>query len=294
MLNGGVAEQARNELKKSVDLLVAASEHAMALSLELHELRAKSSHKLIPKIEAFVNSLAAKPKEFDKTFLEYRLQLDAFDGLVKTVDVQRHDAEVKGSAVAGAGVAAGAATAFAAPAAAMAVATTFGTASTGVAISALSGAAATNAALAWLGGGALAAGGSGIAGGSGLLALAGPVGLGIAALCLAGGAAYVRSKNTAITFEANERRKEVKSRQRRTEAVAVEISLLRDLTKTQVAGMRRLLAQVSDRAPNDYREFDENRKQGLAALVNHVHVLGKLLNRRVGGSDGDSPDAARA
>lgn len=285
MLNGGVVEQARNELKKSVDLLTTESERAMGLSLELYELRSDSSHKLIPQAEAFVNSLASKPKKFDKTFHEYGLELKSFDGLVHSVDVKRHDAEVKGGTAAGVGTAAGAATAFAAPAAAMAVATTFGTASTGVAISTLSGAAATNAALAWLGGGALAAGGSGMAGGSTLLALAGPVGLGIAALCVVGGAVYVRSKNTSIAEEANERRKEVEARRRQTKGVSVEIEKLRDLTKVQVAGMRRLLAKVTDNAPSDYREFDDDRKQALAALVNHVHVLGKLLNQRVGSGE---------
>jgi hypothetical protein len=294
MLNGDAAQKARDALKKSVERLTAESEQAMSLSLDLYDLRSKSSKDLIPQIEAFINSLAARPKEFDKTFQEYKVELKTFEDVVQSVDKQRHDAEVRGGTAAGIGTAAGAATAFAAPAAAMAVATTFGTASTGTAISALSGAAATKAALAWLGGGALAAGGSGVAGGTSLLALAGPVGLGLAALCVVGGAAYVRKKNAQIAEEAGEKRKGVEAHRRKTKAVALEIEKLRDLTKMQVSGMRRLLVTVKDGAPRDYREFDDSRKQTLAALVNHVHVLGALLNKRVGSDNKSKPGPVSA
>jgi hypothetical protein len=285
MLNASVAEEARRNLKAAVENLTEASERSMALSLELYELRRESSHQLIPKVESFINSLAATPKEFDKTFKEYRVEVESFDTLVHEVEAQQHEAEVKGGTAAGVGTAAGLATAFAAPAGAIALATTFGTASTGAAISTLSGAAATNAALAWLGGGALAAGGSGIAGGTGLLALAGPVGLGLAALCIAGGAVYVRTKNNSIADEANEQRKAIEARRHATEAVAADISSLRDLTKMQVAGMRSLLATVMDNAQKDYRMFDKSRKEMLAALVNHVHILSSLLNKRIAAGD---------
>ncbi len=156
MLNGDLADAARKELEGAIQAHADVVQRATEVSVELYELRMKASHKLIPQVEAYVNTLAATPKEFDKTFEEFHIQVAAFDKVVQGIEESMIDAVIKGGASAGAGIAAGAANAFAAPTAAMAIATTFGTASTGTAISALSGAAATNAALAWLGGGALA------------------------------------------------------------------------------------------------------------------------------------------
>lgn len=281
VLNGDLAEEARKGLEDAVKTHADVVERATEVSVELYKLRKKASHKVIPLVEEYVNSLANSPKEFDKTFKEFHIQVAAFDKAVQQVEEALTDAAVKGGAGAGAGIAAGAATAFAAPTAAMAIATTFGTASSGAAISTLSGAAATNAALAWLGGGALAAGGGGMAGGSALLALAGPVGLGLAAVCAAGGAIYVRSKNTAIAEEANSRRQEVEARRAATEAACVEVGEILKLTKTQVNGIRKLLAQVVDGAPSSYNLYDDERKLKLAAVINHVRTLGQLLNRRL-------------
>lgn len=282
MLNGDLAEKARKGLEDAVRAHADVAERATEISVELYELRKKTSHKLIPVVEDFVSSLAATPKEFDKAFEEFRIQVAVFDSLVEEVTEALHDAAINGGVGAGAGIAAGAATAFAAPTAAMAIATTFGTASTGTAISALSGAAASNAALAWLGGGALAAGGGGMSGGSALLALAGPVGLGLAAVCAAGGALYVRSKNSDIAEEANKRRLAVDARRLATEVARVEVGKILDLTKQQVSGIRLLLDQVKDNAPGNYALFDSERKKRLGALINHVRTLAQLLNRRIG------------
>lgn len=281
MLNGDLADTARKDLEDAIQAHADVVQRATEVSVELYELRMKASHKLIPQVEAYVNILAATPKEFDKTFEEFHIQVAAFDKVVQGIKEAMVDAAIKGGAGAGAGIAAGAATAFAAPTAAMAIATTFGTASTGTAISALSGAAATNAALAWLGGGALAAGGGGMAGGSALLALAGPVGLGLAAVCAAGGALYVRSKNTAIAEEANARREEIEARRAATEAARIEVGKILDLTKQQANGIRGLLRDVMDGAPSSYEHFDSDRKQKLGAIINHVRTLGQLLNRRL-------------
>jgi hypothetical protein len=287
MLNGDLAEKARKDLEQAIQAHTDVAERATEVSLELYELRKKTSHKLIPAVEQFVSSLAATPKEFDKAFEEFRIQVAAFDSLVEEVTDALHDVAVKGGVSAGAGVAAGAATAFAAPTAAMAIATTFGTASTGTAISALSGAAASNAALAWLGGGALAAGGGGMSGGTALLALAGPVGLGLAAVCAAGGAIYVRSKNTSIAEEANGRRAEVEARRLETEVARIEVGKILDLTKQQVSGIRQLFDQVKDNSPTSYKLFDSGRKHQLGALINHVRILGQLLNRKI--TSGETP-----
>lgn len=294
MLNKTLADEARDQLVAAVERLQKSTDDANKLCVELHEVRQSSSHELIPQVEAFVNSLAARPKEFDRTFAEFHIERGAFDTVVHKVEQQLSDALKTSSGAAGAGTAVGAATVLGAPAAAMAIATTFGTASTGVAISTLSGAAAANAALAWLGGGALVAGGSGMAGGSTLLALAGPVGWGLAAVSLAGGAVYYRMKNTAIAEEATTKCAEVEMRRRATDGACREILSLLEITKTQVAGMKSLLAAVRVDAPADYRLFDSSRKQMLGALVNHVHTLCHLLNKTVGEADVKSAGASTA
>jgi len=285
MLNGELAQNARKDLEAAVLAFTDVAERTMELSLELFALRKKTSVKLIPQVENFVNALAATPKEFEKTFLEYHHQVEAFDKVVEQIDASLHDAAVKGGTGAGIGVAAGAATAFAAPTAAMAIATTFGTASTGTAISALGGAAATKAALAWLGGGALAAGGGGMAAGNALLALAGPVGWGLAAICAASGAIYVRSKNASIAEEAHEHRRHVATRQAATEVAKAEIALLLGLTKLQVKGIRSILTELKSEAPSSYREFTSAQKQTLGAVINHVRILGELLNRHLSSAE---------
>lgn len=281
MLNRELAANARDNLKAAVESHASNFDHVTKLSTQLYELRRDSSHGLIAEVEAYVNTLAAVPKEFSRTFAEYKVELRTFDGVVAEVDAKLHDATVKGGAGTGAGVAAGAATALLGPTAAMAIATTFGTASTGTAIATLSGAAATNAALAWLGGGALVAGGGGMSAGSALLALAGPIGWGLAGLAAAGGAAYVAHANAKTAEEADAKRIPIEAEIRSLKHAAVEITKLLDLTKTHTDGMQVLLKGLKDEAPNDYRKFSTDQKSQIGALVNHVHILSHLLNKKI-------------
>lgn len=292
MLNRDVASTARNRLNESVNSHRAHRDQVTKLSTKLYALRQSSSHELLGEVESYVNTLAAIPKEFSRAFAEFKTELRAFDGIVDEVDAQLHDISVKGSAGTGAGVAAGATTALLAPTAALALATTFGTASTGTAIASLSGAAATNAALAWLGGGALAAGGGGMSAGGTVLAMAGPIGWGIAALAIAGGATYVSRANAKTAEEANEKRRPIEAEIRAMEAAADEIRGLRNLTKKHVKGMKSLLSVLKEDAPNDYAQFDDHQKNRLIALVNHVRVLGQLLNQKVTGNGSVSTKVA--
>ena len=180
----------------------------------------------------------------------------------------------------------------------MAVATTFGTASTGTAISALSGAAATNAALAWLGGGAIAAGGGGMAAGGALMALTGPVGWTIGGVALAGAGFYLNRRNRQHAREATEQRIGVETATRSLFTVEREIKRLSDLTKRYADGCLNDLnwlvnkgnAKQSGRLrflrfmrkdPTDYRNFTDEQKQRLAALINNVRSLSALINKEV-------------
>lgn len=279
MLNKDAADKARDRLKVAADSYDAHQSEVTQLAGDLYELRRSSSEALIGPIETFVRAIGGTPKEFDRAFAEYHVQLQTFDGVVADVDVRLHDIKVRGTAGAGAGVAAGAATAFAAPTAAMAIATTFGTASTGTAIATLSGAAANSAALAWLGGGALAAGGGGVSAGTALLALAGPVGLGLAGLAALGGAAYVAHANNKVVEEANQKLKPIEAGICALKVAIREILGLRDLTREHVAGMRELFNQLRDAAPQNYQDFEPEHRKMLAALINHVRSLSALLNK---------------
>jgi len=281
MLNRDAAAIARNNLQEAVQQHRVHLETATKLSTELYELRRRSSEDLVADVEAFVNSLANTPKEFCRTFSEYHVERRTFEGVINKVDSELHDVTVKGGVGTGAGVAAGAATALMGPTAAMAVATTFGTASTGTAIASLSGAAATNAALAWLGGGALAAGGGGMAGGGALLALAGPVGWGLAGLAAAGGVAYMARANSKIAEEANQKRLPVEAEIRSLKLVIHSITALRDRTQMHVDGMREILQTLRASADKNYAKMTADDKARLAALLNHVQSLGKLLNQTV-------------
>lgn len=281
MLNREAATTARNRLKAAADEHASHLTLATKVSTELYDLRSKTSHELVGQVEAFVNALANTPREFDRTFAEYHVERQAFDGVVAEIDGKMRDTTVKSSAGVGAGVAAGAATALAGPSVAMAVATTFGTASTGTAISALSGAAATNAALAWLGGGALAAGGGGMSAGGTLLALAGPIGWGLAGVAAAGGVAYMAYSNSETAKEADSKRLQVEGEIRSLKAVTQAVDKMKWLTQLEVNGMRNLLGQLQQRGIEDYRLMSAEDRNLMKALLNHVHILSTLLNKTV-------------
>ncbi|MDR2013996.1 MAG: hypothetical protein LBP99_00015 [Azoarcus sp.] len=281
MLNKDAAKAASNRLQAAVEEHSKCLEEAIEHSERLYAVRKESSYGIVTDVETYVNSLANTPKEYDRTFAEYRVERTAFDGLVAKVDVQLCDIAIKGVGGAGAGIATGAATAFMGPTAAIAIATTFGTASTGAAITTLSGAAATNAALAWLGGGAIAAGGGGMVAGNALLALAGPVGWTLAGLAFAGGAVWVAHSNSKVADETNTIRLKVEAAIRSLKASTHSISELYNLTYQHVAGMEKILKELVKQKITDYREMSEKNKCLLIALVNHIQTLSSLLNKTI-------------
>ncbi len=282
MLNFDTKRQAIERLEGAVarynDLAPAVVDEAQ----RLYELRHATSSEVIGAVERYVNTLANSPKDFEKSVSEYRVAIHRFDAVVDSVQAESVDATVRGGVGAGASVGLGAATMAAAPAAAMGIATTFGTASTGTAIAALSGAAQVNAALAWLGGGALAAGGGGMGAGAKVLAvLGGPVGWGIGAVALAGTAAWTNHKNAEVAERANTEASSVEAKIRALRAARSEIERLMGLTSEHAGGVRDQLRWLQTNAPRDYRQFSEDAKKHLGALVNNIRSLAKLLNTQV-------------
>ncbi|MEH7148376.1 hypothetical protein V7098_26850, partial [Priestia megaterium] len=157
MLNNVLKKEAIEKLEQAVNEYEKTSKNLQNDAIKLHNIRAYSVD-IIQKVEAYINTLANTPKEFEKSFEQVLVNLKSFKVLSEISYDEKEMLKLAGGGTA-AGVTAGVATAAFAPTAAMAIATTFGTASTGAAISTLSGAAATNAALAWLGGGTILAGG---------------------------------------------------------------------------------------------------------------------------------------
>lgn len=235
---------------------------------------------LIHEIEFLVNSIANRPKEFDKKISDIKAAREKFR---ETADyaAEAFEAAVRSGASIAAGVAGGAAVASMAPTAAMWVATTFGTASTGTAISTLSGAAATKAALAWLGGGAIAKGGLGIAGGKALLALAGPIGWGITGVTTAASAVALGHKNKQIANEAIAEARKVTIAGAEVTESSAEIQQLMDETVMLMDALRDM-AQVNRLLKDaNYLELSEEEQYRLGTMVNNTLALAELLNKTI-------------
>lgn len=281
MLNGDLKKESIEKLQAAQDRYKKSVDQVQKRSEKLFTLRQHSSHEVIGQVEGYINALANTPKEFDRSFAAYKAEFKTFTETIKKLEIEAAEIDFKAGSSAAAGVAAGVGTAALGPAALMGIATTFGTASTGAAISTLGGAAATNAALAWLGGGAVVAGGGGMAGGSALVALTGPIGWAIGGAALVGSGLFARSKNRQIAEEANTHRNVVETYDAQMQAAAHEVGRLVDLTEQHAAGVMNLLKVLTSNAPKDYCSFSPQHKEQLAALINHIRSLSKLLNLKV-------------
>ncbi|OLT29842.1 hypothetical protein BJF82_12275 [Kytococcus sp. CUA-901] len=120
-----------------------------------------------------------------------------------------------------------------------------------------------------------------MAAGGTLLALAGPVGWAIA---VAAGAVSVgvgvrtATKNKSAAAESDNERMEIEAAIRRFDRVIAEISSLDELTRSQMAELKRLSKGVPDA---DYRSFSEAERKGAAMLVNGNLVLAELVNKEL-------------
>lgn len=249
------------------------------LGNQLYERR-QDSITLIHEIELLVNSIANRPKEFDKKISDIHVAREKFR---KTEEYAKEAAKSAAKSGAGvvAGVAGGAAVASMAPTAAMWVATTFGTASTGTAISSLSGAVATKAALAWLGGGALSAGGAGIAGGQALLALAGPIGWGISGTATAVSVAMLGRKNKQIADGAIDEAKKITMAGAELHEASAKIQHLTDETVMLMDALQDTAQANRPLKDANYLKLSEDEQYRLGTMVNNTLSLAELLNKTI-------------
>ena len=236
---------------------------------------------LIDNVEAFVNSIANRPKDFDTEFEEINTNRNHFTESCEFANKELQAArEAAGGA--GAGLAAGATVAFMGPTAAMWIATTFGTASTGTAISALSGAAATNAALAWLGGGALAAGGGGTAAGTALLAMAGPIGWSIAGATLLTSIVLFAKKRLKLNKEKNSEIESVKANTEKVKELDAQIKAIIDETKGISENLKKAYTECLTVFGCNYNDLSDDQKLKLGALVNNTKALSATFDEEIG------------
>lgn len=242
--------------------------------------RRRISIELIQKIEAFVNSIANCPKEYDIITQKINFEREKFHEKEEYAERAYHEAKKAGVNIA-AGVAGGTAVAAAAPTAALWVATTFGTASTGTAISTLSGAAATKAALAWLGGGALSAGGAGVAGGQALLMLAGPVGWTIAGGAVVVSTAVLGIKNKKIANKAAKEEQEIRRAVEQLRETGGKVECLSSETVTLYGRLNKLYRALLEYKEMDYLELKEEVQYQLGGLVNDTLSLSEMLNKAI-------------
>ena len=237
-------------------------------------------------VELLVNTIANKPKEFDKQLGEIKEHVLKFHQTKEYADEAYKEAAKSGVGILS-GVAAGGAIATAAPSVAMGIATTFGTASTGTAISALSGAAAQKAAVAWLGrvtGGIATKGiitGAGMGAGQAFLALAGPIGWGISGASTAVSLISLSSKNKKISKEAIEEAKEIMVARESLRETTQKISYLNNKTSQLMKELSYQTQKANTYKNMDYLLLDENIKLLFGTLVNNTLSLAALLSQTV-------------
>lgn len=246
-------------------------------AINLYNVR-KSASLAIDRVEAYINVLANSPKKFAKDIAEVKFRIREFNR-AKRIEAENTSNNIKGASAAAAGTALGGAIGVLGPTAAMSIATTFGTASTGTAIATLSGAAATNASLAWLGGGALAAGGGGMGAGTAFLALAGPVGWGIAGTFIIGGGAFSAHKNKKAAEKAKLATRDVFEKIFSLQPKLKELQRLETETRKLKSSLD--ITLIVNTYPKDYLSFSNKQKEELAALINNVTSMGKLINKRI-------------
>lgn len=280
MFSSGYKKQALKECEKAGETYKKEYDNTIKNSSKLYSNK-QEARKILEGVEEYVNLLANKPKEFEKTIKEVSIRRKAFEKEVRQLEIEAKEADKVGKGIVGGGLLAGAGVAAFGPTAAMGIATTFGTASTGTAIATLAGAAQTNAALAWLGGGALAAGGTGVAGGEAFLAMAGPVGWAIGGVAFVSGGLLANSKNKKIAEKAEAQTKKIKAEtteiNKIKERIIAEIKVVEQLN----AGISNTLVYLMNSKKMDYWTFTDDERDALAELINASESLSVRLGVKI-------------
>lgn len=130
MLNSGYKKEALAEYERTGKAYKQKYDDTILNTTKLHNEK-EVAVAILKNVETYINTLANKPKELEKTLSEIVVRRNAFEKEIDRLKIESKKSDQISKGVAGAGVAAFG------PTAAMAIATTFGTASTGTAIATL-------------------------------------------------------------------------------------------------------------------------------------------------------------
>lgn len=285
MLNSSFKKDALEVHKNAVDRYNSSYKEMRDACNSLYNARERALTKILA-VEVLVNSIANKPKGFDKQMGEVKQHMLKFHETKEFAEESYKEAVKSGVSLLS-GVAAGGAIATAAPSVAMSIATTFGTASTGTAISSLSGAAAQKAALAWIGrmtGGVATKGivtGAGMASGQAFLALAGPIGWGVSAASTAVSLMSLSSKNKKVAHEAIDEAKKIMIARESLRETTEKITHLNDKTHRLYTELSNQLERANEYRNMDYLSLAEEAQLLLGTVVNNTLSLAAFLNQIV-------------
>lgn len=234
----------------------------------------------VVKVEMLINSIANKPKKFEKEINDIKLNREEFESTEKFAK-EAEESAVKAGINAGLGVGGGIAFAAAAPNALMKYAMLFGKTSSGKLIRELNGIAAKKAALAFLGGGAKAAGGAGVAGGVKLLALMGVIGYAIGGINAVYGFYKHNKKNGKIADDVVEAAREISEKSYELKELNEKIKEMTNENSSIYENVVKQYDEMEKYSHVDYRLLDDDEKISLGILVNNTLSLSEVMNKTI-------------
>ncbi|MDU4752059.1 MAG: hypothetical protein E6X86_13650 [Clostridium butyricum] len=214
MLNADYKKQALAELKRSNELYENAFETTINDISSLHKNRLEAV-KTLKGVEAYINNIANKPREYEKTTDDIMKRIKKFESDLKMLELENKKADKVSDIIAGALV--------------------------------------TNASLAYLGGGALVAGSACGITAMEAIALVGPVGWAIGGVALLRKGVLANSKNKKIAEKAESSTRAVKIETERIKEVNFKVEKLQKTTVSLNKEIVQLITTMLRLALNDYK-----------------------------------------
>jgi predicted HAD superfamily phosphohydrolase YqeG len=88
MFNGSLKKEAIEKLNTSAESYKNWVKKVQSKSAELFVLRKKSSEEVISAVEAYINTLTNTPKEFDRSFAEYKAEFRIFNQMLRDLQIK--------------------------------------------------------------------------------------------------------------------------------------------------------------------------------------------------------------
>lgn len=88
MFNNDLKKESIKSLEKSIKQYEKLVEITKNKAEELFIIRQNSSNEIILSVEKYINKLSNTPKEFNKTFLQYKSEFKVFSNLIASFNVE--------------------------------------------------------------------------------------------------------------------------------------------------------------------------------------------------------------